>query len=106
MPKEKIRFGFFGGPQNDAEFCSMAEDLGVDALAWGESPVQFPDPYLCMLQAAQRTKRALLGTVVTCPGLRHPAVHANCKSAADFQRAHVLGIGTGDLALIEMGETL
>ena len=72
MLKDRIRFGFFGGPHNDVEFCKMAEDLGVDALAWGESPVQFPDPYLCMLQAAQHTTRALLGTVVTCPGLRHP----------------------------------
>jgi len=106
MSKQPIRFGFFGGPQNDADFCAMAEDLGVDALAWGESPVQFPDPYLCMLQAAQRTKRALLGTVVTCPGLRHPAVHAN--TLQELQRLSggriFCGVGTGDLALIEMGE--
>jgi alkanesulfonate monooxygenase SsuD/methylene tetrahydromethanopterin reductase-like flavin-dependent oxidoreductase (luciferase family) len=106
MTKDRIRFGFFGGPHNDVEFCKMAEDLGVDALAWGESPVQFPDPYLCMLQAAQHTKTALLGTVVTCPGLRHPAAHAN--TLQELQRLSngriFCGIGTGDLALIEMGE--
>lgn len=106
MTNDRLRFGFFGGPHNDVEFCRMAEDLGVDALAWGESPVQFPDPYLCMLQAAQHTHRVLLGTVVTCPGLRHPAVHAN--TLQELQRLSngriFCGIGTGDLALIEMGE--
>jgi len=106
MTNKRIRFGFFGGPHNDYAFCKMADDLGVDALAWGESPVQFPDPYLCMLQAAQHTKTALLGTVVTCPGLRHPAVHAN--TLQELQRLSggriFCGIGTGDLALIEMGE--
>ncbi len=106
MTDKRIRFGFFGGPHNDVEFCKMAEDLGVDALAWGESPTQFPDPYLCMLQAAQHTTRALLGTIVTCPGLRHPAVHAN--TLQELQRLSngriFCGIGTGDLALIEMGE--
>ncbi|HRE42371.1 MAG TPA: LLM class flavin-dependent oxidoreductase, partial [Terricaulis sp.] len=58
------------------------------------------------LQAAQHTKTALLGTVVTCPGLRHPAVHAN--TLQELQRLSggriFCGIGTGDLALIEMGE--
>ena len=61
MKNQRIRFGFFGGPQNEIEFYKMADGLGVDALAWGESPTQFPDPYLCMLQAAQHTKSALLG---------------------------------------------
>lgn len=106
MTQQRIRFGYFGGPQNDVEFCKMAEDLGVDALAWGESPIQFADPYLCMLRAAQQTKRVLLGTVVTCPGLRHPVTHAN--TLQELQRLSdgrmFCGIGTGDLALIEMGE--
>jgi alkanesulfonate monooxygenase SsuD/methylene tetrahydromethanopterin reductase-like flavin-dependent oxidoreductase (luciferase family) len=106
MKNQRIRFGFFGGPQNEIEFYKMADGLGVDALAWGESPTQFPDPYLCMLQAAQHTKSALLGTVVTCPGLRHPATHAN--TLQELQRLSdgrmFCGIGTGDLALIEMGE--
>lgn len=106
MTKERLRFGFFGGPHNDTEFCRTAENLGVDALAWGESPTQFSDPYLCMLQTAQQTKTALLGTVVTCPGLRHPATHAN--TLQELQRLSdgriFCGIGTGDLALIEMGE--
>jgi alkanesulfonate monooxygenase SsuD/methylene tetrahydromethanopterin reductase-like flavin-dependent oxidoreductase (luciferase family) len=106
MTNDRIRFGYFGGPHNDYDFCKMAEDLGVDALAWGESPTQFADPHLCMLQAAQHTKTALLGTVVTCPGLRHPATHAN--TLQELQRVSggrmFCGIGTGDLALIEMGE--
>lgn len=106
MTKERIRFGFFGGPHNDVEFCKLSEQLGVDALAWGESPAQFSDPYLCMLQAAQHTKRVLLGTVVTCPGLRHPATHANTlQELQHLSNGRIFcGIGTGDLALIEMGE--
>lgn len=106
MTKQPIRFGFFGGPQNEIEFYKLADALGVDALAWGESPTQFPDPYLSMLQAAEHARSALLGTVVTCPGLRHPATHAN--TLQELQRLSdgriFCGIGTGDLALIEMGE--
>src|SRR4051794_30855164 len=88
------------------EFARTSEALGADALAWGESPTQFHDPYLSMALTAKATDRVLLGTVMTCPGLRHPATLAN--TFLELQRISggriFCGIGTGDLALIEMGE--
>ncbi len=106
MAGDKIRYGYFGTQGDGGEFWQLAENLGVDALAWGESPTQFADPYLGMLRASQLTKKVMMGTVVTCPGLRHPATHAN--TLQELQKASngriFCGIGTGDLALIEMGE--
>jgi alkanesulfonate monooxygenase SsuD/methylene tetrahydromethanopterin reductase-like flavin-dependent oxidoreductase (luciferase family) len=107
MENDGIRYGFMGGHGIDSsEFARAAEALGADAVAWGESPTQFNDPYIGMSLAAQVTSRARLGTVMTCPGLRHPAALAN--SFMEVQRVSggraFCGIGTGDLALIEMGE--
>jgi 5,10-methylenetetrahydromethanopterin reductase len=91
---------------DSSEFARVAESVGADAVAWGESPTQFSDPYIGMSLAAQATTRPRLGTVMTCPGLRHPAALAN--SFMEVQRVSggraFCGIGTGDLALIEMGE--
>jgi alkanesulfonate monooxygenase SsuD/methylene tetrahydromethanopterin reductase-like flavin-dependent oxidoreductase (luciferase family) len=88
------------------DFARTSEALGADALAWGESPTQFVDPYIGMALTAKATERVLLGTVMTCPGLRHPATLAN--TFIELQRVSggrlFCGIGTGDLALIEMGE--
>ena len=102
-----IRFGFFGHTEGeDDEFDRVAEQVNVDVLAWGESPTQMVDPYLGMALAASATTRPMLGTVMTCPGLRHPAVLAN--TFRDLQRISdgraFCGIGSGDLALVEMGE--
>jgi alkanesulfonate monooxygenase SsuD/methylene tetrahydromethanopterin reductase-like flavin-dependent oxidoreductase (luciferase family) len=96
----------FSASRNSTEFCAHCEELGVDGLTWGESPTQFPDPYTQMARAALVTDRVLLGTVVTAPGLRHPATLANQFMALQqlsSGRAYC-GIGTGDLSLIEMGE--
>jgi alkanesulfonate monooxygenase SsuD/methylene tetrahydromethanopterin reductase-like flavin-dependent oxidoreductase (luciferase family) len=82
------------------------EELGVDALAWGEAPAQRRDPYTAMACAACATTRVLLGTVVTVPGLRHPAVLANqFMSLQELSGGRMFcGIGSGDLSLIQMGE--
>jgi alkanesulfonate monooxygenase SsuD/methylene tetrahydromethanopterin reductase-like flavin-dependent oxidoreductase (luciferase family) len=95
-----------GGPEDAEEFARAAEEMGADALGYGESPSQFRDPYIRMARAAQLTKRILMGTVVSCPGLRHPATHANTlQTLQNISEGRIFaGIGTGDLALIEMGE--
>src|SRR3954468_2432995 len=60
-----IRYGFMGGHGADsADFARAAEEAGADAIAWGESPTQFPDPYIGMARAAHSTRRARLGTVM------------------------------------------
>jgi alkanesulfonate monooxygenase SsuD/methylene tetrahydromethanopterin reductase-like flavin-dependent oxidoreductase (luciferase family) len=111
MPDGPVRFGLFPGtiPGSSADPAPMArelEELGVDALAWGESPMQRRDPYTAMACAAGATTRVLLGTVVTVPGLRHPAVLANqFMSLQELSGGRMFcGIGSGDLSLIQMGE--
>src|SRR4051812_16179862 len=74
---KRVRYGFVGVGEVGGEFARQAEELGADALGWGESPTQFHDPYIGMALSARSTRRVLLGTVMTCPGLRHPAVLAN-----------------------------
>jgi 5,10-methylenetetrahydromethanopterin reductase len=105
MNTDQIRYMFFAS-NTSPEFYAHCEELGVDGLAFGESPTQIRDPYTQMARAALVTERVLLGTVVTAPGLRHPATLAN-----QFMAVHELsggrafcGIGSGDLSLIEMGE--
>lgn len=104
-PDGRLRFGFVAAG-TDFEFARAAEELGADLLSWGESPTQYPDPYIMAAQTAAVTTRALLGPVVATPGLRHPAVLAN--SPVEVQRISggraFCGIGSGDLALMNMGE--
>jgi alkanesulfonate monooxygenase SsuD/methylene tetrahydromethanopterin reductase-like flavin-dependent oxidoreductase (luciferase family) len=106
-----IRFGFFPGtvPGSGADPAPVArelEELGVDALAWGEWPTVRRDPYTAMARAAFATTNVLLGTVVTAPGLRHPAVLANqFMSLQELSGNRMFcGIGTGDLSLIQLGK--
>ena len=111
MPAGPIRFGFFPGtvPGSGADPAPVArelEELGVDALAWGEWPTQRRDPYTAMARAAFATTSVLLGTVVTVPGLRHPAVLANqFMSLQELSDCRMFcGIGSGDLSLIQLGK--
>ncbi|MGA2757588.1 MAG: LLM class flavin-dependent oxidoreductase [Solirubrobacteraceae bacterium] len=111
MPAGPIRFGFFPGtvPGSGADPAPVArelEELGVDALAWGEWPTQRRDPYTAMARAAFATTSVLLGTVVTVPGLRHPAVLANqFMSLQELSDCRMFcGIGSGDLSLIQLGQ--
>jgi alkanesulfonate monooxygenase SsuD/methylene tetrahydromethanopterin reductase-like flavin-dependent oxidoreductase (luciferase family) len=98
-----IRFGMSGRTE---EFAAFAESLGADLLTWGDSAVDFPDPYISLARAAGTTTRALLGTSVLAPGIRHPAVLAN--QLVQIQQLsggrHVCAIGTGDLGLYKLGE--
>lgn len=101
-----LRFGYMGGPSDGDDFARAAEDHGADLLGYGESPSQFADPYVRMATAARVTSRIHMGTVVSCPGLRHPVVHANTlQTLQQLSNGRIFaGIGTGDLALIEIGQ--
>jgi alkanesulfonate monooxygenase SsuD/methylene tetrahydromethanopterin reductase-like flavin-dependent oxidoreductase (luciferase family) len=109
---DAIRFGFMGGtadfkgPAADASWARLAEGLGADLIATGESPVQFYDPYVTLHSFALNTERVMLGTLVTTPGLRHPAVLAcTMMTLQKITGGRIfLGMGVGDLALIQMGE--
>jgi 5,10-methylenetetrahydromethanopterin reductase len=82
-----------------------AEAEGWDGQMAMDSQSLSADPYVVLAELATRTTRLLLGTSVTNPGTRHPAVTANAMvslQALSGGRA-VLGIGRGDSAMAFLG---
>lgn len=103
-----LRFGFIGGPPAGDQLDQWgrhAEALGAAFLGTGEGAAVFEDPYLWLGQLARATDRALVGPVLSVPGLRDPVVHAN--TMATIQRLSggraVLGLGVGDLGRLDVG---
>src|SRR5260370_22684939 len=77
------------------------EDSGGDGLGVNDSQNLAGDPYAALSLAAHTTNHIGLGTAVTNPITRHPAVTASAiltVQAASAGRA-VLGIGRGDSSL-------
>ncbi|TDD79209.1 LLM class flavin-dependent oxidoreductase [Actinomadura darangshiensis] len=62
-----------------------AEELGLDSVWAGDSPVTRPraDPLLLMAAVAQATERVALGTAVLLPALRHPILLAHQLATLD-----------------------
>jgi 5,10-methylenetetrahydromethanopterin reductase len=82
-----------------------AEADGFDGWFVVDSQNLAGDCYVALAQVAAATERILLGTGVTNPYTRHPAVTASAIAsvhAASGGRA-VLGIGRGDSALAHLG---
>lgn len=78
---------------------------GFWGLGVGDSQAIYPDVYVRLTQAAAATSRMRLGTWVTNPITRHPAVTAGAIASVDDisgGRAF-LGIGTGDSAASTIG---
>lgn len=90
------------------EFLSMAtrvEAMGFDHLWLTESSLHARDPYQLLSLAARATTKIRLGTAVTNPVTRHPALTA--VAAATFaeiaEGRAILGIGAGDRPLVALG---
>jgi 5,10-methylenetetrahydromethanopterin reductase len=85
--------------------AQRAEADGFDGWFVVDSQNLAGDCYVALTQAAAATERIQLGTGVTNPFTRHPAVTASAIAsvhAASGGRA-VLGIGRGDSALAHLG---
>lgn len=82
-----------------------AEEAGFDGLAVVDSQNLAGDPYVGLALAARETERLRLGTAVTNPVTRHPAVTAAAAVTLQVasQARFVLGIGRGDSALAHLG---
>jgi 5,10-methylenetetrahydromethanopterin reductase len=82
-----------------------AEAAGFDGLAVVDSQNLAGDPYVGLALAARETERLQLGTAVTNPVTRHPAVTAAAAVTLQVASAgrFVLGIGRGDSALAHLG---
>ncbi len=113
-----MQIGLRIGPQNEftpipeyLKFVQRAEALGFDPLLFSDtvslSHFHLRDPFVVMALAAGATGRAGIGTGVTVPFIRHPAVVANAFGSIDdaiAPRRTFLGVGSGDTAVYLLGK--
>lgn len=94
-------------PQLAASLGSRAEADGWDGLAMVDSQNLAGDTYVALGLAAAATERIELGTAVTNPITRHPAVTAAAIASIHLVSAGraTLGIGRGDSALAHLGRS-
>jgi 5,10-methylenetetrahydromethanopterin reductase len=90
------------------EAVEMADRAGLDGLWVSDSQNIMPEAWVLLSRAAVLSQRLKLGTYVTNPVTRHPAVSA--AAAATLQEASkgrvVLGLGRGDSSLAHLGAGL
>jgi 5,10-methylenetetrahydromethanopterin reductase len=97
------------GAYPPAEFRSMVEridDLGYANLWLTDSSLHARNSYAYLSLAAMASPRLLLGTAVTNPLSRHPAITAVAAATLDeiSDGRMILGIGTGDRPLLALGK--
>ena len=102
------RFGFSisSGPAAPvAEEAARAEALGYDRIGIWDSPALFREPWTVLTAAALRTSRVRLGTWVTNPITRHPAVAAAAAVTLDELAPGriYIGIGSGGTGAWNLG---
>lgn len=96
------------GVDPPAEFVDLVrwiEELGFDDLWLTDSSLHAGDCYVYATLALTTTSRLRVGTAVTNPLTRHPAITANAfRSLAQVAPGRVVcGIGVGDRPLGELG---
>jgi 5,10-methylenetetrahydromethanopterin reductase len=89
------------------EHARIAEELGYERAWFYDSPALYPDVWVQLCRAAERTKRIGLGPGVLVPSLRHPMVTAaaiaTLASIAGPERVAV-GVGSGFTGRRTMGQ--
>lgn len=92
-------------PGVTSRWARRAEEEGWDGIAFGDSQNLAADTYVELALAAAATTRVQLGTAVTNPVTRHPAVTAGAIASIHGESGGraVLGIGRGDSALAHLG---
>src|ERR1043166_2556452 len=88
----------FATSEDSHEHARVAEELGYARAWFYDSPALYPDVWVQLCRAAERTSRIGLGTGVLIPSLRHPMVTAAAIAtlAAIAGRERVaVGVGSG-----------
>jgi 5,10-methylenetetrahydromethanopterin reductase len=96
------------GVDDPGEFCGMVEEiegLGFGYLWLTDSSLHARNCYSYLTLAATRSSRLRLGTAVTNPATRHPAITAAAAATVDEVSGGrlILGIGAGDRPLLALG---
>jgi 5,10-methylenetetrahydromethanopterin reductase len=92
-------------PDEFVKIARRAEELGFDTLWVADSSLHGRYVYAYLAFAAVHTLRIRLGTGITHPVTRHPAVTVNAIATVDtISRGRaVLGVGAGDRPVRELG---
>jgi 5,10-methylenetetrahydromethanopterin reductase len=91
------------------KIVELAEQAGFDPILFADgvstAGVTHRDLYAMLVLWAQRVRRARIGTCVTNPVTRHPAVTANAICTIDELSGGraILGLGTGDTPIFVLG---
>jgi 5,10-methylenetetrahydromethanopterin reductase len=97
----------FATSDQSHEHARIAEELGYARAWFYDSPALYPDVWVQLCRAADRTKRIGLGPGVLVPNLRHPmanaAAIATLVSIASRDRV-VVGVGSGFTGRLTMGQ--
>jgi 5,10-methylenetetrahydromethanopterin reductase len=107
-----MRYGVtLQGVDDPAGFGQLArwiEELGYDDLWITDSSLHAGDVYVYVTLALQATTRLRVGTAVTNPITRHPALTANAAATLALLAPgrFVCGVGVGDSPLPEIGSRL
>jgi 5,10-methylenetetrahydromethanopterin reductase len=92
-------------PQEFGRMVDEIDSLGFNHLWLTDSSLHARNCYAYLTLAAARSSRLLLGTAVTNPLTRHPAITAAAAATVDEISAGrlILGIGAGDRPLLALG---
>lgn len=97
----------FATSSESHEHARIAEQLGYKRAWFYDSPALYPDVWVQLCRAAERTSRIGLGTGVLVPSLRHPMVTASAiatlVSLAGEERV-AIGIGSGFTGRLTLGQ--
>jgi len=87
------------------ELVRQIETWGFEALGVPDAHWLWPDCYVTLTQCALNSRRLRMGTFVTNPLTRHPAVTAGAIASINelAEGRAFLGIGTGDSAVYNVG---
>ncbi len=87
-----------------SERARLAEEIGYDYIGVADSQSLFRELYVSLTVVAQVTNRARIGTAVTNPLTRHPAVTSSAIASIDelSNGRAFLGIGSGDSAVLNL----
>lgn len=102
----KIGASFFPMPGRVAALARRAEEIGLDTVTFGDSPVLAGELMVALAEASAVTSRICVSSGVTNTVTRHVSIIASGFSSLQLQSAGriVCGIGRGDSAVRHIGQ--
>jgi 5,10-methylenetetrahydromethanopterin reductase len=97
----------FATAMDTPEWIALAEELGYKRAWCYDSPAIYPDVWMILSRAAERTSHIGLGPAVLVPSLRHPMVNAAAivTLAAQAPGRVAVAVGAGYTGRLMMGQS-